>query len=123
MERPVDSFKEYVTEDVLGHIDGITSRRMFGGYGLYLDGIIFGIITGESRLYFKVDDTNKPEFLERDSEPFTFTSHHGTKQVSLSYYNLPEEIMEDKGEVETWVRKSAAISQNGKTRHPRKKGR
>ena len=40
MTKPIESFHEYVVGDVLGHIDGITSKRMFGGYSLYLDGVI-----------------------------------------------------------------------------------
>ena len=43
----MESFHEYVIGDVLGHISGITSRKMFGGYGIYLDGVIFAIITDD----------------------------------------------------------------------------
>lgn len=48
------SFKDYIVEDVLGHIDGISSRAMFGGWGIYLDKVIVGIIA-EGELYLKAD--------------------------------------------------------------------
>jgi len=47
-----NEFVTYVIEDVLGDIPGITSRAMFGGYGIYRDGIIFSLIAF-NQLYFK----------------------------------------------------------------------
>ena len=49
-----ESFKDYIVEDVLGHVEGITSRGMFSGYGIYLDGVIVGIIA-EGEFYLKAD--------------------------------------------------------------------
>ena len=44
MKQDIKNFHEYVIGDVLGHISDITSRAMFGGYGMYLEGGIFAII-------------------------------------------------------------------------------
>ena len=45
----IKEFHEYVMGDVLGGVSDVTSKRMFGGYGIYKEGIIFAIITDEKR--------------------------------------------------------------------------
>lgn len=57
MSKPIDDFKDYVVGDILGHIGGITAKKMFGGWSLYLNGAIFGLIASDTDLYFKVDET------------------------------------------------------------------
>lgn len=102
---------EYIVTDVLGHIEGVTARRMFGGYGLYLDGRIFGIITSDADLYFKVDETNRATYEKVGSSPFIYDGwKSGKKKVTMPYWLVPEEIMEDRDKIERWVRQSALIS-------------
>jgi DNA transformation protein len=90
---------------------------MFSGYGLYLDGMIFGIIA-EGALYFKVDATNKDAYVALGSKPFSYVGG-GRKTISLSYYEVPEEIVGDRERIEEWVRESANI--NYLKKKPRKK--
>jgi|SRR3989344_3827070 len=99
-----DSFHEYIMSEVLQGIDGVTSRPMFGGFGIYKDGAFFALIS-KGELYFKVDESNKSDFEKYDSKPFVYTDHKG-KDVTLSYWLVPEEIMENKGELAKWVDKS-----------------
>lgn len=105
------SYYEYVLGDVLGHIDGITSRAMFGGYGLYLDGAIFGIITGDGELRFKVADANRAQYEQAGSSPFVYTGHKDKKPSVMQYWLVPEAVQEDRELVEEWVRQSAALSE------------
>ena len=94
MTKPIVEFHDYVMGDVLINMSDITSKRMFGGYGLYQDGSIFAIITDESELYFKVDDTNREEFKKRGSHQFIYTGHKNKKPTGMPYWLLPEEIFE-----------------------------
>lgn len=110
MNSDVVEFHEYVISDILGHIEGISSKRMFGGYGLYLEVTIFGIITSDSVLYFKVDETNKAQFELRGSAPFVYTGRKDKKPITMPYWRVPEEVMEDKDMISDWVHMSAAIS-------------
>ena len=112
MESGIKEFHDYVLNDVLSHIDGITSKRMFGGFGLYKDGAIFAIITSDSELYFKVDDTNRAQFEKHGSEPFVYIGHKTKKPTQMPYWILPSEIMEDKEVIEMWVEQSARISKS-----------
>ncbi len=111
-----NEFVEYITQDVLGHIDGISARAMFGGYGIYKDGVIFAIIA-EDQLYFKVDDSNRADYEAYESTPFVY-SQGNHKQATMSYFLVPETIMEDKEQVALWVEKSLAIH---KQKHAAKK--
>jgi len=92
--------------DVFQGIDGITSKRMFGGFGFYRSGKIFGIIA-EGKLYFKTGDTNRHDFEKLGSKPFVFSSKRGS--VTISYYELPLEIMEDKEILEEWIEKALEV--------------
>lgn len=114
MDAGIEEFHEYVMQDVLGHLEGITSKKMFGGFGMYQDGHIFAIITGAGELYFKVDETNQADYEARGSEPFVYTGHKNRKPTPMPYWIIPEEIMEDREAITEWVKKSVAISRKGK---------
>ena len=114
MERAIEDFHEYVMGDVLGHVDGITSKKMFGGYGLYLDGDIFAIITSDTDLYFKVDETNQPEFETVGSHQFIYTGHKNKKPTPMPYWIVPESVMEDREKIEEWAHQSALITKKSK---------
>ncbi|MBX9765614.1 TfoX/Sxy family protein [Patescibacteria group bacterium] len=105
-------FKDYVVGDVLGDMRGITARAMFGGYGLYKDGVIFGIIA-EDELYLKVDDTNRDEFVAFDSHPFVYEQGKH-KKTTMSYWVIPEEILEDRARMEDLVLASVTINKKKK---------
>lgn len=111
MQKPIDTFHEYIIGDVLGHIEGITSKKMFGGYGIYLDGVIFAIITDDGELRFKANDETKDQYEERGGEQFIYTGHKNKKPTPMPYWTVPEEIMEDRELIEKWMRDSARISQ------------
>lgn len=106
-------FCEYIVGDVLANVSGVTSKRMFGGYGLYKDGVIFAIITKESKLYFKVGDSNQKYFEELGSKPFVYEFKQG-KKGQMPYWELPQEIMEDSDEVVSWVERSVLVSKEAK---------
>lgn len=100
-------FYEYVMNDVLAGIDGITSRSMFGGWGFYKDGKIFGMIA-DGKLYFKVDESNKAEYISYSSKPFMYQNKSG-KTVAMSYWEVPSDILEDREGIEVWIEKSLQI--------------
>ena len=64
----------------------VRARAMFGGWGLFLDDAMFGLIAGE-RLYFKVDAETEPRFAAAGAEAFTYLRHG--KQVAMSYREAP----------------------------------
>lgn len=101
-------FHDYVMHDLFAELPGITSRKMFGGYGIYKDGIIFGLIAYDV-LYFKVDEINKPDYEKKGSKPFTY-SQGNHKPTTMSYWELPADIMDDKEELKKWMNTSVEAS-------------
>ncbi len=112
--RRADSYRDFVL-DQLRLLDGVTCRAMFGGYGLYLGGNFFGILEG-GRLFFKTDQSTRANYLERGMGPFVA----GKKQVLKSYYEVPEEIVEDEEELASWAREAAASRGTAKAGSRRK---
>ena len=112
-----NEFLTYVLEDVLGHIQGITSRAMFGGYGIYREGIIFAIIA-ENQLFFKVGDSNISDYEEMKSHPFVY-EHGKHRKTTMSYWLVPDEILNDKTKTLEWVEKAVVASKASK--RPKKK--
>lgn len=109
-----DSFHEYVMSEVFQGIEGLSSRSMFDGFGIYKDGVFFALIS-DGELYFKVGDDNKADYKKTNSKPFVYTGHKG-KNVTLSYWLLPEEILENRDELINWIDKSveASVKSKGK---------
>jgi DNA transformation protein len=92
---------------------------MFGGGGIYRDGLMFGIIDDEM-VYLKTDDETRARFEAEGSEPFVYSAAKG-KQVAMGYYSVPERCMEDAGEMTEWARLAygAALRARGNRRKER----
>jgi DNA transformation protein and related proteins len=69
-------------------------------------------------LYFKVDDTTKPDYEDHGSSPFVYEMPNG-KEMAMSYWQLPEEVMEDSQELEQWVAKAVEASLRSKAKKKR----
>lgn len=90
---------------------------MFGGVGLYADGLFFALIDDET-LYFKVDDLNLDRFQERGSNPFI----PWPGAAPMGYWDLPAGVLEDDAELRDWVASSVACAQRAlEKKKPRKK--
>ena len=105
-------FVDYVVHDLLSELAGVKAQAMFGGWGIYQDGVIFAIIV-DDQLYFKVGDTNKSKYQQHGSRPFTYESRG--KSISMSYWEVPADVMEDRDEIKRWAEESHQISRQGGT--------
>jgi DNA transformation protein and related proteins len=96
-------------EYVLGQMDKlgeVVPRKMFGGIGLYHDGLFFGLIARDV-LYFKVDDSNRGDYEERGCEAFRpYEDRPGT----MGYHEVPVEVLEDPRQVAKWAKRSVEIA-------------
>ncbi len=106
-----NTFVTYLLEDVFSAIPGITAKSMFGGFGLYQHGRIFAIISDDI-IYMKVNETNRSQYERYGSKPFTYTAKG--KIVSLSYWQLPDEILSDEILLSQWILQSASLSSQKK---------
>lgn len=78
----MSEFVAYLDE-VFQSFGAIDTRRMFGGYGIYHEELMFALVA-DDMLYLKVDDQNVREFLDKDLGPFEYMKKG--KPTALSYY-------------------------------------
>lgn len=114
---------EYRTylEELFQSIPGVQFRRMFGGLGVFRDGVMFGLVAFE-RLYFKTDDETEPRFAEAGAEPFVYDGKG--KPIQMSYWTAPDEALDDPELFEEWARLGIEASRRAaaaKPKHKRKK--
>ena len=80
----------------------VTVKLMFGGAGIYLDGVMFGLIANET-VHLKVDDENEAAFVAAGSGPFVFMMKDG-RQAPLRYWRIPDTAADDPEEAVRWGR-------------------
>ena len=107
--KSTKEYLDYVLNDVLPQLDGLTAKPMFGGFGIWKDGIFIAYIH-EDQLYFKVDEEIKKEFEEMGSQPFIYSPETETDPEKIFYWSVPEEIMDDPEKVKAWALKSFEIA-------------
>jgi DNA transformation protein len=105
-------------QDALRDLAPVTARRMFGGAGLFTDGIMFGLVVDDV-LYFKVDDANRPAYEAEKLEPFSY----GTKarRVITSYWRAPERLLDDPEEMRRWANEALGAAKRAAVRKPPKR--
>ncbi|MDX2156515.1 MAG: TfoX/Sxy family protein [Hyphomicrobiaceae bacterium] len=101
-------------EEHLAPLGPVTIKRMFGGAGLFLDGLMFGLIA-DGGLYLKSDDGNRSDFEREGCRPFSYAKADGRTTV-MSYWQVPERLLDEPDEMREWARKAHAAA----ARMPRK---
>lgn len=109
-----DNYRTYIIEQ-LAALPALSTRRMFGGIGLYSGDFFFALIDDDV-LFFKVDDANREDYTSRGMK--AFMPFPG--QPSLGYFQVPAEVIEEAEELTQWARKSVEVAQRAGLK--RKKG-
>jgi DNA transformation protein len=93
--------EEYITYilDQLQCVGPVVSKRMFGGAGLYLEGVFFALIANDV-LYFKVDDSNRKDYEAMGMGPFR---PYRDKPTTMQYYEVPADVLEDEETLRLWA--------------------
>ncbi|MEJ2177545.1 MAG: TfoX/Sxy family protein [Gammaproteobacteria bacterium] len=99
-------FVDHVVE-MMQTVGPVNAKRMFGGHGIFLEGLMFGLIAGND-LYLKVDDQTRDDFLERGLEPFSY--YKKEKEFNLSYYQAPEETLEQADAMREWGNRAYEVA-------------
>jgi len=95
----------------------VRTRAMFGGHGFYA-GDLFFALADDNHLYFKVDDSNRPDFEAHGMEPFV----PWPGAAPMGYYPLPPAILNDPEELGVWMDAAIAVAEaNKKPARSRKK--
>jgi len=98
------SFITYV-RDQLRMFGPIEARPMFGGFGLYLDDLFFGIVH-DDRLYFKTNSRSAADYIDQGMEPF----RPNPRQTLKNYYEVPPDVLEDSERVTNWAKAALSVA-------------
>jgi len=108
MNHRVESeFVHFVVES-LQFLGAVQAKRMFGGHGLFLSDVMFGLIVWDT-LYLKVDEHNRSAYEQRGLGPFSYTSQQG-RPGKMSYYEAPSDSLDDPEVLKTWVGEAYAAA-------------
>lgn len=108
--KPDDSFKEFVL-DQLGTLPDVRAKAMFGAHGLYAGENFFAILD-EGRLFFKTDAASAADYTSRGMGPFTYESRG--RVLTMSYHEVPPDVLENAPELVGWARRAITITANSK---------
>ena len=107
------SYKSYVLEQLAGP-SPVTAKAMFGGVGLYCQGLFFALIADDT-VYLKVDDVTRPDFERVGSAPFR---PYGDEAPTMHYYELPADVLEDREAVRPWVERALGAARRAAGKKP-----
>ncbi len=101
-----DDYRDFVLEQ-LAPAGRVAPRAMFGGVGLYLDGLFFALIDDDT-LYFKTDGSNRARYEQAGSKPFC--PFPDRPDQAMAYWQVPAEVLEDPDQLAAWAREALAVA-------------
>ncbi|MCS7003199.1 MAG: TfoX/Sxy family protein [Dehalococcoidia bacterium] len=109
---PLSAFCQQIVA-YLSPLGAVTTRAMFGGHGVYCDGIMFGLVADDT-LYLKVDTGIRAGFAAAGSAPFRSTGKGGAP-IAMSYWRVPDDFVEDQPMALDWARGSLDTARRAKS--------
>lgn len=113
-------FLEFLKEQLAG-LGPISVRRMFGGAGVYADGVMFALVSDDT-LYFKADETTHADFEAEGMSAFNYATKDGRNTI-MSYWHVPERLFDEPDEMLVWARKALATAKRAGAKKPRQAGK
>lgn len=114
----MSQFTDFILE-VLGAWRPVSARRMFGGHGIYHEGLMFALIAAD-QLYLKVDAESRDAFEQAGLPAFEYEARG--RKVALSYHRAPEAMLDEPGLARQWAERgwqAAVRAQARKNTGPR----
>ena len=106
-------------DDLFAPFGRIVVRRMFGGEGLFRDGLMFGLVDDE-RIFLKTSEQTRARFVAEGCGPFTYQMKKG-EGILTSYYELPDRLYDDPDELAEWARAAFGVAQQSPTAKKKQK--
>ncbi|RLQ89434.1 TfoX/Sxy family protein [Notoacmeibacter ruber] len=88
--------------DLFAGLGPISIRRMFGGKGIYHQGLIFALEMSDGRLVLKGDATNAPDYEAAGCTRWTY-SRPGRKPTQMPYWTAPDEALDNSDAMKPWA--------------------
>ncbi|HWL06000.1 MAG TPA: TfoX/Sxy family protein [Xanthobacteraceae bacterium] len=97
-------------------------RRMFGGAGIFADGMMIALASREI-VYLKSDADTAPAFDREGMEPFSYATRGGGLRVMTQYRRMPDRLYDDPDELAQWARAALGVAARAAARAGRTTGR
>ena len=110
-------YQDFLSE-LFEPMGGARFRKMFGGAGVFHQGLNFAIVAGDT-LYFKADETSFPDFDAEGCGPFVWGEE--PHQVMKGYRLAPERLYDEPDEFTVWARKALAVAMRADLKKPPEK--
>jgi len=102
-------FVAYVVE-LMQSIGPVRAKAMFGGHGIFLEDLMFALVA-DSVLFLKVDKQTENNFKVKELEAFTYMKNG--KEFNMSYFQAPEEVLEEGEEMSYWANMAYSAALRG----------
>lgn len=104
---------------MLGHLAGmdrVSSRRIFGGIGLYCGARLFGIVL-KGEVYMRADEGMRRSLSRGGAGGGeAFRPYRG--RIVTAYWTVPAALLADKRRLRAWARRAIAASEAAARRSP-----
>src|SRR5947207_12906099 len=104
------SFRTFVMDQLSRIVSEVRARSMFGGFGIYAGDVFFALIANDT-LYFKVDDSNRPDFEKLGMKTF---QPYREGSEAMKYSAIPDGLLEDPDALRPWAETSIAVARDQK---------
>lgn len=91
----------------------VSVRRMFGGAGIFVDGLMIGM-GYRDEIYLKTDDATARRFAAAGSSPFVYEAKG--RELQLAYWRLPTRLYDDPAELAEWAKEALAVARRANDR-------
>ena len=103
----------------LARVLPIEWRSMFGGMGIYSEGVFFALVSSQGPLYFRVDDSNRADYEKADSEsfmPYSRVKSRADERIVMPYWMVPEKVLARPATLRKWAEKALDAARAARSR-------
>ncbi len=108
---------EDLLEELLAPLGGVSIRRMFGGRGVFRDGLMFALLSSRGVFYLKADEETAPAFVAEGCEQWT--PEMTGRTMAMPYWRAPERLFDEPDEFADWARGAYAAARRMEAAKPR----
>lgn len=94
--------------DLFAAFGPVVAKRMFGGAGLYADGLMFALWAGDT-FYLKADAALAEDLKGRGSVPFSYEAK-GVVRTMGGYWSVPEAALDDADDLAALARRALFVA-------------
>jgi len=102
-----NEFIDWLSEQ-LAPMGRVSGRSMFGVWGIFCDGLMFGLVADDV-LFLKVDGETRSHFEAAGSAPFTYRAKDGQEMI-LNYWRIPDDALEERVDLLRWSRDALGVA-------------